>query len=306
MRRTLAFHLAALDGYLVAFVLERGGLGGDDLQIGVDAANVAIVEDLYCGLGSDGGVMLLLRFQDEGVEDSEVVFDLLEGGEGGLAVVGCLFVVAGDGLLRDCAAAAGIEEGLRERRADTPDVVRAVDEGGDRGALEAGEGREVECGEVGGAGDADALVGLVDAALGGGDVGTALEKLRWQADRNGWRQRVERLLSESEAGGRLADEHGDGVLELGSLDVDVRGLNAGAFELRLGLVDVGLAGDAALEAVVGDAVGLFVGLDGVEEELLVGVVGARFEVVDGELGLEAEEGGLKDRRRWPGLLPWTD
>ena len=83
------------------------------------------------------------------------------------------------------------------------------------------------------------------------------------------------------------------MLELGALDVDVGGLDAGALKLGLGLVDVGLAGDAALEAVVGDAIGLFVGLHGIEQELLVGIVGAGFEVVNGKLGLEAELRGLE-------------
>ena len=76
------------------------------------------------------------------------------------------------------------------------------------------------------------------------------------------------------------------MLELGALDVDVTGLDAGAFELRPGLIDVRFPRDAALKAIVGDAVGLFVALDGVEQQLLVRIVGAGFEVVDGGFRLE--------------------
>ena len=83
------------------------------------------------------------------------------------------------------------------------------------------------------------------------------------------------------------------MLELGADDGDVAVLDAGGLELGLGLIDVGLSGDAAFEAVGGDAEGLFVVLDGVVEEFFLGVGGAGFEVVDGELGLEAEHGGLE-------------
>ena len=60
----------------------------------------------------------------------------------------------------------------------------------------------------------------------------------------------------------------------------------------MGLGDVGLGGDAAEVAVVGDADGFCVLRDGVVEELLLGVGGAELEVVDGELGLQGEQGGL--------------
>ena len=79
---------------------------------------------------------------------------------------------------------------------------------------------EVERGEVGGAGDADLLVGFGGAALGGGDVGAALEELRGKAGRD---VRAARLSSGSGEAGRLsdagglADEDGDGVLVLRAL-----------------------------------------------------------------------------------------
>ena len=157
------------------------------------------------------------------------------------------------------------------------------------------DGGDGDGGVVGGASDADAVVGFGDAAFGGGDVGAALEEFRRQAYGDGGRLGLERGGGQGEGGGRLADEDGDGVLELGADDGDVAGLDARGFELGLGLIDVGLAGDAAFEAVGGDAEGLFVVLDGVVEEFLLGVGGAGFEVVHGELGLEAEHGGLHVR-----------
>ncbi len=53
-------HLAAHNVDVVALVGECGGLGGDDLEVGVDAADVAVVEDLLGGLSGFGGLALVL------------------------------------------------------------------------------------------------------------------------------------------------------------------------------------------------------------------------------------------------------
>ena len=75
-------HLAAHDVDVVALVDERGGLRGDDLKVGVDAADVAVVEDL---LRDSARTAVAWRWCAaswlEDAESGEVVFDLLEGGE---------------------------------------------------------------------------------------------------------------------------------------------------------------------------------------------------------------------------------
>ncbi len=124
--------------------------------------------------------------------------------------------------------------------------------------------------------------------------GRRCEQLGGKAGRD-WRRRGaerQRRGRQSERGGRLADEDGDGVFKLRARDGDVGGLDLGVLQLGLGLGEVGLGGDAADEAVVGDADGLLILRDGVVEELLLGVGGAELEVVDGELGLQGEQRGL--------------
>ena len=81
-------HAAAQDVDVVALVVECGGLRGDDLQIGVDAADVAVVEDALGLLRGCGGGRCCCGLLLEDAEGDEVVFDLLEGGEDGLPVVG--------------------------------------------------------------------------------------------------------------------------------------------------------------------------------------------------------------------------
>jgi hypothetical protein len=65
------------------------------------------------------------------------------------------------------------------------------------------------------------------------------------ADGDGrWRGR-ERRRGQREVGGWLADEQGDGVLQLGALHAHVDGLSLRGFELGLGLHHIGLGGHAA-------------------------------------------------------------
>ncbi len=139
-------------------------------------------------------------------------------------------------------------------------------------------------GVVGGASDADAVVRLGDTA-----PRAAAMSGRRSSSSDGRPTGISGgracsgAIGKSEGVRRLSNEDGDGVLVLGTDDSDIAGLNAGGLKLRLGLIDVGLAGDAALEAVGGDAEGLFVVLDGVVEQLLLRVGGAGFEVVDSQL-----------------------
>ncbi len=64
-------------------------------------------------------------------------------------------------------------------------------------------------------------------------------------------------------------------------------------ELRLGLRDVGLRRCAALEAIGREPQRRREGLHRLVEELLLGVGGPKLEVVEGQLGLQAEPRGLE-------------
>ena len=52
------------------------------LEVGVDAADVAIVEDFLRTLGGDCGLVLLLGFLCKDAQGGKVIFNLLKGGEG--------------------------------------------------------------------------------------------------------------------------------------------------------------------------------------------------------------------------------
>ena len=67
------------------------------LEVGVDAAFVAVGEELEGFLGGGGGLGLLLILVVEDAEGGEIVFDFLEGGESGLAIGGYGAVVICEG-----------------------------------------------------------------------------------------------------------------------------------------------------------------------------------------------------------------
>src|SRR3989442_11776868 len=99
-------HATAEDVDLVALVREGHGLGGDDLQVVVDPAPVAVREELERLLGRLDCAPLLLGLLLEDTESGQVVLDLLEGRQRGLAVDGHRRVVAGAGRVRGRAPAA--------------------------------------------------------------------------------------------------------------------------------------------------------------------------------------------------------
>ena len=110
---------------------------------------------------------------------------------------------------------------------------------------------------------------------------------------------------------RLADQHRDRVLERRAPHVDVHRLRPRRLELRLGLRDVGLRGDAALEAVLRQLERLLERLDRGVEQLAIAIDAAQREVVGGELGVQAEPRGfeiggarLRVRRGWRSTALW--
>jgi hypothetical protein len=70
------------------------------------------------------------------------------------------------------------------------------------------------------------LIGFRHAPFRGRNIRPTLQKLWRQPRRDRWRLTVERQFRYSEFSGRLADEDGDRVFELGSLDGDIRILDA--------------------------------------------------------------------------------
>lgn len=83
---------------------------GDDLEISVDTSFVAVGKELKRVLRGVDGFLLLLSFAVENAKGSQIVFDFLERGKGGLAVGGDGAVVVGESIFRSGMAAAAVEE----------------------------------------------------------------------------------------------------------------------------------------------------------------------------------------------------
>ena len=91
-------------------------------------------------------------------------------------------------------------------------------------------------------------------------------------------------------GGRLADQHRDGVLELGAGHPDRDRLRLGAAQLRLGLRDVRRRGDPGVVLIAGDAQRLGIILRGRFEQTLQLVGNAQLQIGAGERPLRRQAG----------------
>ena len=156
----------------------------------------------------------------------------------------------------------GVEDGLAGARANGPNAAGPVEQIGRGNTFKSARCAQGDGGEERGAGNADFGVGGKDGALGGGDVGSAFEKLGGNGHRNGRRRGVHRHRRKGKGGRRLADEHGDGVLELSAQDAEVGVLGFGGFELHFGLGDVLVGVNAGFVEDLGE-------LKGVAEALTV-------------------------------------
>ena len=107
------FEASLRDFDVVTLVLKKGGLPGNDLEIGVDAILVASVEEIERLLRRGGRVALLARFDLKVMQRVQIVFNLLECGERGLAVCRDGAIVLRQGNVGGGAPAAVIEERLR-------------------------------------------------------------------------------------------------------------------------------------------------------------------------------------------------
>ena len=233
-------------------------------------------------------VLLHLRFLLEDAQRGEVVLDLLEPGELGLAVLGDGRIVGRDRLLGLRAAQARVEDRLRERRADRPEAARRGEQIGGVLAAETAARRERDRRKVRGLRHADLRVRGGRAALGRGDVGPALEQLRRQAERNARHRHRERHGRDGELRGQLADEDRDRVLQLRALHAGIDRLGLSALQLRLGLHHVHLGGDARRVAIAGELERLIEGRGGIVEQLLLRVEHTQLKIVGSELGLRHE------------------
>ena len=264
---------------------QQSSLSADDIEITIDSQFVTVSgqgEESFRGF--DGCILALQLFRED-AQRGQVIFDLLEGGQNSLAIARDCVLVAGARLFDDGLALAGIENRLRQSRANRPNAAGPFEQAADRGALDPGGGAESDGRIIGGFGDADLRVGLGHTAFGSGDVRAAFEQFGGDTDGRGRRTGFERLGGNGEIGGGFADQQGDGVLELGPQDAEIDGLRLGCFELGLGLRDIFIGSSPGLKTDPGQAERFPVGGHGLIKQILERVLRAQFKVVHRHLSV---------------------
>ena len=141
--------------------------------------------------------------------------------------------------------------------------------------------------------DADGRVRLGECALGGRDVGTALDKLRGHAGGNRGRRVEHRLDGNGKIGRYLAQQHGDGVFILRAQQAHIRRRRLRGFQRRLGLGNGDVIADAGVELGLGVVQRFLVRGDGLIQNLLQHILAANLEEILGQAGLFGELLGLK-------------
>jgi hypothetical protein len=104
---------------------------------------------------------------------------------------------------------------------------------------------------------------------------------------------IERRGRQAERRRRLADQHGDRMFVLRPHHADVGVLHPRRVELRLRLRHIRHRREAALQAVPGHAQRIGVRLHGVVQQALLRVGAAHFDVVEGQLRVQAEARGFE-------------
>src|ERR1035438_7420265 len=140
-------------------------------------------------------------FQDAQV--GELVFHFVERAKHGGFVSGGLRFVAMARLVGEGVAAAGVKKQLGGLRAEGPESAGTLNPGSTLAAFEAASAAERDGGVIGADGDADLGVCGGNAALRGGDVRTALNQLRGDAEWNAGQPEIERGGLKSEFAGLL-------------------------------------------------------------------------------------------------------
>src|SRR6059036_3327261 len=127
-----------------ALVAELGGLHRHHVDVAHDARLVLVGRQRHGLARCAHGLVLHFRFLFEDAQRGEVVLDLLEAGEHGLAVLRDGRIVGRYRLLCLRAPQAGVEDRLRERGADRPEAARRGEQIGGVRAAETAARRERE------------------------------------------------------------------------------------------------------------------------------------------------------------------
>ena len=186
----------------------------------------------------------------------------------------------------------GIEEGFGGASPHRPEPERRGEKLIQRGALVAAGGGEADRREISRGLDAHPGVRLGDRALGGGDVGPALQELRGEAQRDvGGGEVKGGLWRQGELLGAATQEDRKGMLDLRPEDADVDRLRPGRVQLGLRGEDIASCGHPHSVLVLGNGQGPPVVLHGLFDEALLLVEDPDLDVILGKGGLEREACG---------------
>ena len=232
----------------VAFAAERGGLRDHHAEVTHRARTILVERDFEVALCGLQGLALELGLTLKLVGEHQVVFDFLQCRQHGLAVRGRGPIGCGPRLGTRKLALAAVEDGFGQRASERPQQVRCAHQLGERRAAISRIRRPCQVGKERGIGDADLRIGRRHSALRRSDVGSAFEQRRRQHLRHHWRWRQDRVAFEPERRRCHAQQHCNGMLELGSLRAQVGGLRLRGLELGLRLQHVGARRHATVVA----------------------------------------------------------
>jgi hypothetical protein len=136
-------------------------------------------------------------------------------------------------------------------------------------------------------------VGLSHHALGCGDVGAALQKLRWNAKGNVKRRSSQGHDCDGKRRSGLANQERDRMLELRAQNAKIGIMGADSFQLDFCLRDGFVAVNAGFIEHFGEFQGMLVSYHSGIEKLFERVLPAKLEVIDGGFGLSSQTGILK-------------
>src|SRR5580692_10090811 len=119
-------HAPALNVDIVALIGQSHCLRGDNLKVVVDAAFIAVGEELKGLLRGCCRLMLLVGLFFKDTERNKIVLDLLKGGKSRLAVSGDEAIVVLGGRRRGKFTASVVKDGLRHLRTNSPDAAEPV------------------------------------------------------------------------------------------------------------------------------------------------------------------------------------
>ena len=228
---------------------QRRRLDGDDVGIGHLAGEILVERQPFGLVGRRGCCLAQRRRQRLLPAPRQLILDILERGEDGLAIGRDRLPPRRLGRSDLRRRQAAVEDRLRERRADRIEEARPRKQAAERRRRLADRSGQRQVGIVIGDGDADAGVGRGDAAFGRGDVWPPLEQGRRDLERHLRHHRVplDRLDDEGRRG--LSGEHGNGMLEHLTLADELGQVAAGRGDLGLRLEEIGLGRDAGVVPV---------------------------------------------------------